>query len=258
MSLLQQALRAGPRATPVAARRGAVVVGAAGSLGAAVLERALVVFGRVQVLVDTPVAPAMQGFEPVPRAALGPGSLSADTALVIFDRERGIHGREAAFHRPSPEQLPALAAVLRDCGVRYLLVVLPHAPALLPAALKAGLASLDEQAVASLGFDQLVIVRSARPQARRRAAAWPQRVADAMLSQLHWMVPQRDQPVRPAKVAEVVVELARRLPLARHGARVAPPELVWLAARGADAGDVVQRWLDDAPWQDGPVDDRRW
>ena len=258
MSLLQQALRAGPRATPVAARRGAVVAGAAGSLGAAVLERALVVFGRVQVLVDTPVAPAMQGFEPVQRTALGPGALSADTALVIFDRERGIHGREAAFHRPSPEQLPALAAVLRDCGVRHLLVVLPHAPALLPAALKAGLASLDEQAVAALGFDQLVIVRSARPAERRRAAAWPQRLADAMLAQLHWMVPQRDQPVRPAKVAEFVVELARRLPRARHGARVAPPELIWQASRGADAGDVVQRWLDDAPWQDGLADARRW
>jgi hypothetical protein len=258
MSLLQHALRAGHRGVPAAVRRGAVVAGAAGSLGAAVLERALVVFGHVQVLVDTPVAPALRGFEPVPRASLGPGSLGADTALVVFDRERGIHGREAAFHRPAPEELPALARALHDSGVRHLLVVLPHVPALLPAALKAGLASLDEQAVAALGFDQLVIVRSSRPAARRRAAAWPQRVADAMLSQLHLMVPQRDQPVRPAKVAEFVVELARRLPLARHGARVAPPELVWQAASSPDLGDVVQRWLDDAPWQDGPVPARRW
>jgi len=74
----------------------------------------------------------------------------------------------------------------------------------------------------------------------------------------HHPVQLREQPVRPAKVAEFVVELARRLPRARHGARVAPPELIWQASRGADAGDVVQRWLDDAPWQDGLADARRW
>ena len=242
----------------MAQRRGAVVAGAAGSLGSAVLERALVVFGHVQVLVDTPVAPAMRGFEPVPRTSLGPGALRADTALVVFDRERGVHGREAAFHRPAPEELPTLARALHESGVRHLIVVLPHAPALLPAALKEGLASLDEHAVAALGFDQLVIVRSARQAARRRASAWPQRVADAMLSQLHWMVPQRDQPVRPAKVAEFVVEVARRLPLARHGARVAPPELVWQAASGADPGNTVQRWLEGGPWQEGALPARRW
>jgi hypothetical protein len=259
MSLLQQALRAGHRRSRAAAEGdGVVVVGAAGALGSAVLERALAVFGRVQVLVDTAVAPAMRGFEPVPRAALGAGAPLAPTALVVFDRERGIHGREAAFHRPPPEDMAALARTLHESGVRRLVVVLPHAPALLPAAFKEGLASLDEHAMAAIGFDQFVIVRSARAAARRPAAAALQRVADAMLSQLHWMIPQRDQPVRPAKVAVFVVELARRLPHARAGARVAPPELVWHAAQHADPGEVIQHWLDGAPWADDPVPAGRW
>lgn len=259
MSLLQQVLGAGHRETRAGARRSIVVVGAGGSLGAAVLERALVAFGHVQVLVDTPVAPAMRGFEALPCSALSStGALRADTALVVFDRERGVHGREAAFHRPRPEALPALARTLHAAGVRHLVVVLPHAPALLPAALKVGLASLDEQAVASVGFDQLVIVRSARPAARQRAGAWPQRLADAMLAQLHWMVPQRDQPVRPVKVAAFVVEVALRLPGARGGARVAPPELIWQAAQSADAAEVVQRWLDEGQWPQEPLPARRW
>jgi hypothetical protein len=262
MSLLQQALRAGHRASRPAANPGlcVLVAGAAGALGSAVLEQALVAFGRVQVLVDAPMAAAMRGFEALPRAALetGAGLLHADTALVVFDRERGRHGREAGFHQPQPQDLPVLAGLLHDHGVRHLVVVLPHAPALMPAAFKVGLASLDEQAVASLGFEQLVIVRSARPAPQRRAASWPQRLADAMLAQLHWMVPQRDQPVRPVKVAAFVVSVARHLPQARRGARVAPPELVWQAAQQRDAGNVVRRWLDEGQWQEGPVPAGRW
>jgi len=262
MSLLQQALRAGHRrpSGPAASPRAVVVAGAAGSLGAAVLEQALVRFARVQVLVDAPMAAALRGFEAVPRTALDRrlGVLSADTALVVFDRERGRHGREAAFHQPQPQDLPLLARALHDNGVRHLVVVLPHAPALMPAAFKVGLASLDEQAVAALGFDQLVIVRSTRPAGRRRGGSWPQRLADAMLAQLHWMVPQRDQPVRPAKVAEFVVTVARQLPHVRGGARVAPPELVWQAAQERDAGDMVRRWLDEGQWPHGPVPAGRW
>ena len=63
-----------------------------------------------------------------------------------------VNGREAAFWQPPPAELLPLARRLHDIGVRHLLVVMPHVSATPPEALKAGLASLDEQAVAALGF----------------------------------------------------------------------------------------------------------
>ena len=254
MSLLHQALRAGspavaaPRATP----RGLVVAGGAGPLGAAVLERALAIgpWRPVTALVTQPIEVALDGLR-VARApadwSLTPeGGVNAECALVVFDRDASAHGREAAFLRPQPAELTALARWLQRAGVRRLMLVLPHAPALLPAALKAGLASLDEQAVAALGFEQFTVVRPTRAGSAGDGAQNPgrlHRVARAMLSQLHWMIPQREQPLRAAKVAEFVVELARRLPDAPHGTRVVPPELLWDWAQPEGGDRVLRAWL---------------
>lgn len=245
---LQDALRAGRQEAgpPRAARRSAVVAGAGGALGSAVLEAVLASgdFAPVHVLVDAPLAVGLRGLQPLPRERLGcVPPLGADTAFIVFDRERGLHGREQAFHRPPPESLPALAAALHAAGVRDLIVVLPHAQASLPEALKHGLATLDEQAVAALGFEHFVVVRSAVKPVRERAAQWLQRVAHAVLAQLHWMVPAAEQPVRPAKVAAFALALARRLPQSRPGARVAPPALVHEASQQADCAALVERWL---------------
>ena len=220
-----------------------LLIGAAGSLGSAVLEQALAAFQRVQVLVDAPVAAAMRGFVPLTIDALAAGHWQADTAFIVFDRRRDAHGREDAFHRPRPDALPALAQRLHEGGVRCLVVVLPHAPALLPEALKRGLASLDEHAVAALGFDRLVIVRSAQSLPAAPSASRLQRLADGVLAQLHWMIPQREQPVRPAKVAALAVQLARLLPQAARGTRIVPPELVWDYAQAKDGEALLQAWL---------------
>jgi hypothetical protein len=226
----------------------AIVAGAGGALGSAVLERALGagLYAQVAVLADEPIAPALRGFVALDRATLDRGGWRADSAFVVFDRARGLRGREDAFHRPDPRELPALAESLRGAGVRRLLLVLPHAPALLPQALKAGLASLDEQAVAALGFGQLVILRPTQQASDEGAPALPHRIARAMLAQLRWMIPQRDQPVRPQSVAALALEIARRLPAAPAGlTRVVPPELVWQAAQPRqDVGALVAQWLD--------------
>ncbi|WP_157359815.1 hypothetical protein [Caldimonas brevitalea] len=251
---MQHALRAGQTpgpAAPAAAQASALVVGAGGALGAAVLEQALGCgrYAQVQTLVRTPVAPALRGFEAITLAQLeatGSGSQSAraDTAFIIFDRPRHANGRDAAFVRPEPDQLAALAGALKQAGVRRLLVVLPHAAALLPTALKLGLASLDEQAVAALGFEHALFVRSA--QAPQRSAGSPlQRLAFWMLGQLHLMVPKQDQPVVATTAARVVVQLSLLLPEARPGTRVVPPELVWHAAQARDMTPVLQAWLHD-------------
>lgn len=249
MSLLDHALQAGARpvVAPAAARpRIAVLAGAGGSLGSAVLEEALSQggFAQVRVLVTEPVAAAMRGFQASTLDQLGELQPAPDTAFVVFDRERHANGREAAFLRPQPEELVPLARRLRALGVQRLIVVLPHAPALLPQALQHGLATLDEQALASLHFDHLVIVRSAQAQEAPDTLRGLRRLARALLSQLHWMVPEQQQPVRASKVAAFVARLARRLPQAPAGTRVAPPELLWHAAQRVDLDSLIDAWLE--------------
>ncbi len=257
----EHALAAAARPLPPAETppRRVLVLGGGGALGAAVLERLLAMgrFARVGVWTVAPLQTALRRLEPLAPAAWA--GFAPDTALVVFDRERHANGRDEAFARPEPEALPALAAQLRALGVRTLVVVVPHAPGRLPQALKAGLASLDEGAVAALGFARLVFMRPA--QADGAAAAVhgaPARLARWMLSQLHWMVPQREQPVRSVTVARVAARLAAALPAAAPGDRVMPPELLWAAAQRPDDDSVVDAWLRDGRVPDLPAVRRRW
>jgi hypothetical protein len=242
----QPALTAAARTPPrvQATPRRALVIGAGGALGAAVLEQLLAtrVFERVGALVEQAITPALARFVAVHEPEVA--AFGADTALVVFDRRRHAHGREAAFIRPEPAALPVLAAQLHAAGARRLIVVVPHAPSLLPMALQQGLASLDEAAVATLGFEQLLFMRMAQD---ARDATWlpaPQRLARWMLSQLRWMIPQREQPVRAQTVAKVAAALALHLAGARAATRVVPAALLWQAAQGGDVAVLVERWLE--------------
>jgi hypothetical protein len=120
-----------------------------------------------------------------------------------------------------------------------LAVVLPHAQGRLPEALKRGLASLDEHAVAVLGFDRVLFVRSAEKPGAPPRRNFLERVGHAMLAVFRYMVPSSEQPVRAAKVAELVEQALQTAP---PGIHVAAPELVWRAAQG-DLRAVVADWL---------------
>ena len=252
MSLLNHALHAG-RAQPPrrsASAASALVAGGGGELGSAVLEALLArrQFAAVRVLATRALSTAMQGLEPVVVASFTDAPAAdaasiADTALIVFDRARHANGREQAFVRPAPEDLPVLAQWLHQRGVRSLVVLLPHAAANLPDALKRGLANLDEHAVSMLGFEHLVFVRSAQAPSDERAARWMERLANGLLAQLRIMVASSNQPVRARKVAQFVAELAARLPTSAPGTRVVPPELVWHAAQLRDPAALVHAWL---------------
>ncbi len=245
-----------------------IVIGGAGALGSAVLEQLLAShrWARVAALVEQPVQVALRALVAVNNDDAALRAFAADTALVVFDRVRQAHGREAAFVAPLPQQLPQWAARLLAAGVRRLVVVVPHRAALLPMALQQGLATLDEAAVAALGFEQLVFMRMAQSGA---AAAndsdpgrngWrqaPQRLAGWMLSQMHWMAPQREQPVRPVTVAKVAAALALLLPQSPPATRVLPAQLLWRAAQQRDVRDTVQAWLDGAPLPNLPAQ-QKW
>lgn len=239
---LAAAARPLPRAAGALPR--VLVLGGGGALGARVVERLLAGrrFQAVGVWTVQPLRVALRGL--VPLADADWAGFQADTAVIVFDRVRHANGREEAFGRPQPEDLPALAARLRSLGVTALLVVVPHAPGLLPQALKQGLASLDEGAVASLGFAHLVFMRSAQAGGSGTApAAAPERLARWLLSQMHWMVPAGDQPVRIDTVARVAAHLALALPQAAPGTRVLPPEVLWSAAQTPASDAVVDNWL---------------
>ncbi len=256
MSLIQEALRAGHSPAPQRRAVGprVLVVGGAGALGSAVLEQLLAArhFAQVSVRVNQPVQAALRDLVPVMWDDDTVVATPDHTAVVVFDRERGVNGREEAFFKPQPEQLPSLAASLFARGVRHLLVVMPHSQGGLPDALKRGLASLDEHTVATLGFEHLVFMRSAQAPSEQQHSHPAQRLAHWMLSQLQMMVPQRERPVRASKVAEFAAQLAAQLPGSPPGTRVVPPELVWAAAQTSHVRALATRWLNDPPPPETP------
>jgi hypothetical protein len=251
MNLVDSALRGAQQDGPPAPvpREAALVVGAGGALGSALLAQALVAgrFLRVAALTSTPLATSLRGLVPLAAARLEAGDAAGATlAFVVFERARFSNRRDEAFVMPAGTELPALAAALRRAGVRRLVVVVPHAPALLPHSLRAGFASHDEAAVAALGFDQLVFVRAAQSAAAATLASRIERFVAWWFSQLRWMVPEREQPLRAVQLAELAVRLAGRLPLARPGTRVLAQDTAWALAREAGA-DAIDVWLGVAP-----------
>lgn len=247
----EDALRAGhstPPRRPAAPRLDALVVGAGGVLGSTVLEHLLARRrgGRIHVLVTRALRSTADGLEAIVASSsthFADPAPPARSAVIVFDRRRHANGRDDAFVRPQPQNLPALAERLHGSGVRHLIVVLPLDPAGVPAAVRAGLAGLDEHAVAALGFEHVVFVRPADTAARRSGQPLPQRLADAVLAQLRLMLPSSQQPVRTRQVASFVAELADLLPASPAGTRVASPELVWQAAQAGNMRSIVDAWL---------------
>ena len=263
---VRQALQSSLRlpAAAALARPRLLVAGATGVLGNEVLRR-LVGSGRfahTEVLATeamttglSGVGIALTGAPPCAIENWPARPVPAHTGLVMFEPPRLYYGRERALWTPRPEQLPALAQWFRRCGVQTLVVVMPHAPGRLPEALKHGLANLDEQAVAALGFERLLLVRSARKADEAAPQGLLEKTAAWMLSTLKYMIPATEQPVRPVRLAEFVEAALRVLPPGTH---VVPPQLLWqagqlntLAPAGLRAGQaaptlhsLIQGWLD--------------
>jgi hypothetical protein len=242
------ALAAAARPRPAAPRPiGAVLVaGGGGKLGAAVIEALLATgaWATVGVLVERVLQHALRGFQPVAHTAGAMASAQAHTAIVVFDGRPSRLGRDAAFLHPEPAALPALARGLHASGVRALMVCTPHRAGLMPQALQQGLASLDESAVAALGFEHLVFMRVAHDgSALAPALNAPERLARWMLGQLNWMVPRAEQAVRLETVARVAAAWATLWPQAEPGTRVLPTAVLWQAAQAGDARAVVKAWM---------------
>mgnify|MGYP000007445135 CR=1 FL=1 len=240
-----QALQAAIRpAAAAAAPQRLLIAGATGALGNEVLRRLVGSqrFGQAQVLAREPMKDGLRGVAmlQVPGDDIAQWPLpAAAVAIVMFEPPRLFHDRERALWTPQPTQMVELAGWLRRAGVTTLAVVLPHAQGRLPEALKRGLAGLDEQAVAGMGFERIIFIRSAQKPAARTGDSFLQGVAHWMLSIAKFMVPSSEQPVRAAKVAQL---LDVALQIAPRGIHVAPPELVWRASQG-QLRETAAQWL---------------
>lgn len=237
-------LQAASRPMPSVDKPRLLIAGATGVLGNEVLRRLVGSgdFSLTQVLAREPITPGLRGVRTTLVASDAPQEwplAPADVAVVLFDPPRMFYERERALWTPQPAQLLPLARWLRAGGVRTLAIVLPHAPGQLPEALKRGLATLDEQAIAALGFERLLLLRSAQKPPPPRHAHALARLAHWMLGIFKYMVPSSEQPVRAAKVAELLAESLRIAPAGIH---VAAPDLVWQAAQ-QDVRTVASRWL---------------
>ena len=202
-----QVLQAAVRSQLTPEKPRLLIAGATGALGHEVLRRLVggERFGGAQVLARESILAGLRGVSllRVPPDAPSQWPLAeAAVGIILFDPPRLYHDRERALWTPQLRQWVEVAGWLQRCGATTLAVVLPHAQGRLPEALKRGLASLDEQAVAALGFERLLLIRSAqKPQVAGVSGLLP-RTAHWMLSILRFMVPNSEQPVRPSKVGE--------------------------------------------------------
>jgi hypothetical protein len=225
-----------------------LIAGATGVLGNAVLRRMVGIgrYAHTQVLACEPMQQSVREISlqlvsdtPENWPALG---MRCDAAVVMFEPPRMFYERERALWTPQPEQLPALAAWLHAQGTSTLAVVLPHHQGTLPDALKAGLATLDEHALAALGFERLLIFRSAEKPSSALPTHMLERLAHWMLGIFKFMMPTQEQPVRPTKLAEMVDAALQYAP---KGIAVLGPQEVWALAQldsKALVQQMAQRW----------------
>ncbi len=211
---LQAALRTAPAPQPPEA---ALLLGAGGWLGAALLSQLLAApYPRVGAWIERIEqwrGSTHRRVEGLSREALLAGADTWQGACAFIVLERGgLSGpRDAVFGVPQPEHLLALAGGLRAAGVQRLVVVVPHLAGSLPDALRHGFADGCEQQLATLGFRQLLLVRSSRD-AQSAAVGWLQRLVELWWAQLKWMLPSNEKPLRSVALAKVVVAAARLLP----------------------------------------------
>jgi hypothetical protein len=240
IQVLQAALR------PVATHRKPrlVIAGATGSLGNEVM-RLLVgqqAYGPAQVLAREPIQTGLRDVGLTVAPSDVPKNwplLAADIGVILFEPPRLFHDRERALWTPRPDQLVDLALWMRRSGASTLAVVLPHAQGRLPEALKRGLASLDEHAVTTLGYERVIFIRSAQKPGAAAGRGLLHGLARWMLSVFKYMLPGSEQPVRAVKVAQFVAAALRH---ASPGIHIAAPEVVWRASQG-DVDAAVRQWL---------------
>ncbi len=253
--MLQDIFAAQHQRGPKATGGGVVLAGGAGHLGSALVRQLSAhaeLLGALRLMSSelhqaTPLGISDLVAPEGPVADWPAPSWSAQSAVIAFEPRRDFYQRETAIWVPEPGCIAPLCRWLHAGGVRHLVLVVPHTQAQLPQGLRSALASLDEQAVASVGFDHVILLRAAQAPKHTTHANPLERLAHAMLSIVRYMIPERERPVRAQHIAELAAEcLAWAAKHPQPAVRVASPETVWQIATAPNSDVLRERarlWL---------------
>lgn len=220
----------------------ALLLGAGGWLGAAMLAQLLVSggFSPVGAWATRAMGSSHRAVKGVKLEALGQ-DWAGGTAFIVLERQGLTGARDAVFGAPKVEDLVRLAQQLHSAGLSRLVVVLPHLPGSLPDALRYGFVDGTEQALSMLGFEQLLLVRSSRDAlAMPEGTPWIERLAAGWWSQLRWMLPGEQKPLRSVALARVVVQAAGLMAESTRSVLILPQEL---ASQAAQAREGIEQYL---------------
>jgi len=225
----------------------ALLIGAGGWLGAAMLAQLLGAgHARVGAWVERSMGSTHRGVVGLrwDEILRGDDAWRGACAYIVLERAGLVGARDAVFGAPRPERLLDIAQGLRQAGVRRLVLVLPHLAGSLPEALRHGFADRNEQMLATLGFEQLLIVRSSREaEGSAPGSSWLQRFAALWWAQLKWMLPSEERPLRSVALARVVVAASRLLRERSGSVFVLPQQAASRALHDADGIDAALRRL---------------
>lgn len=238
------------RPVPRPVQEPALLIGAGGWLGSALLAQLLNTgsFSRVGAWVVKPAqwrGSTHRGVVAVDEAGFADPAWQRACAFVVLERP-GLGGeRDTVFGSPRVEDLLSQAGRLHRAGVRRLVVLQSHLPGSLPEALRHGFADELEQGLASLGFDQLLLVRSSREAlGPAPGTPWMERLAALWWAQLRWLLPSNERPLRSVALARVVVAASRLLRERDGSVFVLPQEVASRAAHHPDGieAELCRHW----------------
>lgn len=211
--------------------RVALVAGAVGRLGEALLNASLARGGydRVVVLAEAPMALGIDGLELRGLDALP----RLDDVLILVGQgndpaERSFHGRDAPFVQVTADDAARVAGAASAAGARRLLVIRPSPAWQQMGELQRALGGADELALAQLPFESVFILRPVRT-GPSPGGDWLRRLVNAYMSLQFVMMPRSIPTLTSEQVARAALAALRtsgpgtRVMLARQLAELIQP-----------------------------------
>lgn len=222
----------------------ALLLGAAGSLGEALLARLLASpdYSRIHVGVERDMPSTSSRFAALPLDSHSAWPAARDAFLCETPPEALLKA-EHSIRPLSPAQMLEAARAARAAGVSRLVLVAPLAAVLQLSGAVRTLNQTDEIELVGLGFETLIIIRPTEQESDAPAGGWFRAlVRSAGRAVLHIMLPPTIQPLRAESAATAILVAAARLGPGLHilGAK----ELAGIVAETQpQAAPRPQRWL---------------
>lgn len=216
-----------PGTAAAAPGRSAVIFGACGATGEALLNELLSgdTYRQVAAVTRLPLPSTTRKLEAYLQADdLRAFTLPAtDDAYLVIGEHNSFYRRDEGFRALSFDQLLAAAEAARAAGIARLAVVAPVAIYSHSSAFRNSLMNRAEYDLHALGFETLALVRPAAPEKFERHANWGKRIAAFVLRQLHGLMPEAYHPPTARSVARAA---AGALSQARPGLTVIDADAV--------------------------------